>query len=77
MSKKTTASKPLPPNYIAVDDKDETVIAIGTKEQIIEIVQDYCNDSGWDGDDIEAYVSVYELGKQIDFNVATNVEIYF
>ena len=76
MSKKI-ASKPLSPNYIAIDGKDETIIAIGTKEQVIEIIQDYCNDSGWDEGDIEDYVSVYELGKQIDFNVATNVEIYF
>ena len=77
MSKKTTASKPLPPNYIAVDDKDETVIAIGTKEQIIEIVQDYCNDSGWDEDDIEAYVSVYELGKKVDLSISTKFKIDF
>lgn len=76
MSKKT-ASKPLPPNYIALDDTHEQVIALGPRELVLEIVQDYCNDEGWDEDDIQASVTIYELGKQIDFHVETNVEIHF
>lgn len=77
MSKKTTASKPLPPNYIAIDDNNEQVIALGPRELVLEIVQDYCNDEGWDEDDIQTSVTIYELGKQVDFDVETNIEIHF
>ena len=77
MSKKTTASKPLPPMYIALNDNNDSIIAMGTKEQVIEILQDYANDEGWDEDDIECFVMVYELGKQINLQVEKQLEIYF
>ena len=50
---------------------------MGTKEQVIEILQDYANDEGWDEDDIECFVMVYELGKQINLQVEKQLEIYF
>ena len=77
MLKKTTASKPLPPMYIAVDENADSIIVMGTKEQVIEILQDYANDEGWDEDDIECFVMVYELGKQINLQVEKQLEIYF
>ena len=77
MSKKTTASKPLPPNYIAFDiDRDE-LIAVGTKEDVLDNIKSYCESEGMDEDDIQTSVRVYELGKQIDFNVEIQLEVYF
>lgn len=77
MPKKTPASKPLPPNYIAFDvDRDE-LIAVGTKEDVLDNIKSYCESEGMDEDDIEASIRVYELGKQIDFNVERQLEVYF
>lgn len=77
MPKKTPASKPLPPNYIAFDiDRDE-LIAVGTKEDVLDNIKSYCESEGMDEDDIQTSVRVYELGKQIDFNVEIQLEVYF
>jgi len=77
MPKKSTASKPLPPNYIAFDDDQKQVIVIGTKEQVIEAIQEYTDYECWDEDGIVDFIMVYELGKKIDLSVSTKVEIYF
>jgi hypothetical protein len=77
MPKKSTASKPLPPNYIAIDNNHEDIIAIGTKEQIVEAIQEYCYDSGWDENDVEDLVNVYELGKEINLVTDKQIKIDF
>ena len=77
MPKKTPASKPLPPNYIALDEDRDEVIAVGPKEHILDSIKSYCESEGMDEDDIQTSVRVYELGKQIDFNVEIQLEVYF
>ena len=77
MSKKKTASKPLPPNYIAFDDDRGELIAAGTKESVLDSIKSYCESEGMDEDDIQTSVRVYELGKQIDFHVERQLEVYF
>ena len=76
-TKKKTASKPLPPNYIAFDDDRGELIAAGTKESVLDSIKSYCESEGMDEDDIQTSVRVYELGKQIDFHVERQLEVYF
>ena len=77
MAKKTTASKPLPPMYIAIDDISDQVIALGPRETVLEVLREYCYDEDWDEDDIESCVTVYELGKQIELQVEKQLELFF
>lgn len=77
MPKKSTASKPLPPNYIAFDDDRGELIAAGTKESVLDSIKSYCESEGMDEDDIQTSVRVYELGKRIDFHVERQLEVYF
>ena len=76
-TKKKTASKPLPPNYIAFDLDSGELIEAGTKEQVLDSIKSYCESEGMDEDDIQTSVRVYELGKQIDFHVERQLEVYF
>lgn len=76
-TKKKTASKPLPPNYIAFDEDRDEIIAVGTKEQVLDNIKSYCESEGWDEDDIQTSVKVYELGKRIDLDVERQLEIHF
>ena len=77
MSAKNKPSKPLPPNYIAFDGNRQEVIALGTKEYVLDEIKEYCDLEGLDEDAIMTNIEVYELGKQVDFNVETQLEIYF
>jgi hypothetical protein len=77
MSKKKTASKPLPPNYIAFDEDRDEIIAVGPKEHVLDNIKSYCESEGWDEDDIQTSVKVYELGKRIDLDVERQLEIRF
>lgn len=77
MSKKKPASKPLPPNYIAFDEDRSELIEAGTKEQVLDSIKSYCESEGWDEDDIQTSVKVYELGKRIDLDVERQLEIRF
>ena len=78
MPKKTPASKPLPPNYIAFDiDRDE-LIAVGTKEDVLDNIKSYCESEGMDEDDIEASIRVYQVvGERIDLSIERQLEVYF
>lgn len=76
-TKKKTASKPLPPNYIAFDEDRDELIVVGTKEEVLDNIKSYCESEGYDEDDIQTSVRVYELGKQIDFHVERQLEVYF
>ena len=76
-TKKKTASKPLPPNYIAFDDDSGELIAAGIKESVLDSIKSYCESEGMDEDDIQTSVRVYELGKRIDFHVERQLEVYF
>ena len=75
--KKKPASKPLPPNYIAFDEDRSELIEAGTKEQVLDSIKSYCESEGYDEDDIQTSVRVYELGKQINFHVERQLEVYF
>jgi hypothetical protein len=59
MSKKKT----LPSNYIAFDDYQNEFIATGTREQVIEAIQEYIDIEELEGDEIEQ-IKVFELGKE-------------
>ncbi len=50
---KKTASKPLPPNYIAFDDDRGELIAAGTKESVLDSIKSYCESEGMDEDTIK------------------------
>lgn len=73
------AVKKLPPakQYIAINTLSDETIAVGTKADVIESIQVYCEDEGWDKDDIEDNVLVYELGQRIDLDIETQLEISF
>jgi len=77
MPKKSTASKPLPPNYIALDINHDELIVLGSKEQVLDYIKSYCESEGMDEDDVQSCISIYELGKQIDLQVANRIEVYF
>jgi len=77
MSKKSTASKPLPPNYIALDINQDEIIALGPKEQVLDYMKSYCESEGMDEDDVQSCISIYELGKKVDLQVANRIEVYF
>ena len=76
-TKKKTASKPLPPLYIALSSDRDEVIASGIKEHVLDSIKSYCESEGMDEDDIQSSIEIYELGKQIEFQVETQLEVYF
>lgn len=63
--------------YIAFDSQNDTVIHVGSLDQVAEAVTDHCGAEGWDPEDIEDYVVIYELGEKVTYGVETKVEIYF
>ena len=70
-TKKKTASKPLPPNYIAFDDDRGELIAKGPKEHVLDSIKSYCESEGMDEDDIEASIRVYQVvGERIDHSIS-------
>jgi hypothetical protein len=72
MSKKKT----LPSNYIAFDDYQNEVIATGTREQVIEAIQEYIDIEILEGDEIEQ-IKVFELGAEKNILAEIKVEISF
>lgn len=63
--------------YIAVADCNDTVVHIGSLDQIAEAITDYCDAEGWDAEEAESSISVYELGERVTFGANTKLEIYF
>lgn len=59
--KKTTAPEK---QYIAFDENNDTVILIGTLKEVGEAVEEYADSEGFDVDEVDGYVKVYELGPQ-------------
>lgn len=74
MSKKTKQPEK---QYIAINNNSEDIIAIGNKKDVIELIQEYCYGEGWDQDDIEDFVVVYELGERIELNIETDIKVSF
>jgi hypothetical protein len=72
MSKKKT----LPSNYIAFDDYQNEFIATGTREQVIEAIQEYIDIEELEGDEIEQ-IKVFELGVEKTIFAEIKVEISF
>lgn len=77
MSTKKKTSKPLPPDYIAFDYGSGELIAKGPKEHVLDSIKSYCESEGMDEDDIQTNIMIYEISKQIDFAVETQLEVYF
>ena len=63
--------------YIAINSNSEDTIAVGTRKEVIELIEEYCYGEGWDKDDIEDTIAVFELGPQVDINVEVDVKISF
>lgn len=63
--------------YIAVNSNTDDTIAVGNKKEVIELIEEYCYGEGWDKDDIEDTIAVFELGPQVEFNVEVDVKIDF
>lgn len=63
--------------YIAINSNNDDTIAVGTKEEVIEMIEDYCYGEGWDKDDIEDTIAVFELGEQVVLDVEVDVKITF
>ena len=63
--------------YIAINSNSEDTIAVGTKKEVIELIEEYCYSEGWDKDDIEDTIAVFELGPQVEINVEVDVKISF
>lgn len=63
--------------YIAFDNENDTIIHIGSLDQVAKAVTDHCGSEGWDPEDIEDYVLIYKLGEEVNYGVETKVEIYF
>jgi hypothetical protein len=72
MSKKKT----LPSNYIAFDDYLNEFIATGTREQVIEAIQEYIDIEILEADEIEQ-IKVFELGAEKNILAEIKVEISF
>jgi hypothetical protein len=63
--------------YIAINSNSEDTIAVGNRKDVIEMIEEYCYGEGWDKDDIEDTIAVFELGPQVDINVEVDVKISF
>ena len=62
--------------YIAINSNNDDTIAVGTKKEVIEMIEDYV-DEWWDKDNIEDTIAVFELGEQVTLDVEIDVKISF
>lgn len=74
MSKKI---KQLEKQYIAVDGNNDNTIAVGNKKEVIEAIEEYCFGEGWDKNDIEDIIAVFELGPQVELNIEVDIKVNF
>lgn len=74
MKKKT---KQVEKQYIAININNDDTIAIGNKEDVAEFVVDYCYGEGWNKDDIENSIVIFELGGEVKFDIELDVKINF
>jgi len=66
-----------PPQFIAINENDESILTIGTLDDVKQAIQDYCEFEDCDGDDLDSEVTVYELGKKVSFSAERKIEIHF
>jgi len=62
--------------YIAINSNNDDTIAVGTKKEVIEMIEDYVGE-WWDKDNIEDTIAVFELGEQVTLDVEIDVKISF
>jgi len=62
--------------YIAINSNNDDTIAVGTKEKVIKMIEDYVSE-WWDKDNIEDTIAVFELGEQVTLDVEVDVKISF
>lgn len=63
--------------YIAINAGTDDIVAIGSKANVIELIKEYVYDLGWDKNDIEEAISVFELGAEVKFDVKVDVKVSF
>jgi hypothetical protein len=75
--KKTTTSKPLPKQYIAINTGSDYVISIGDLKYVLDEVNSYIEIEECDADDIENDIKVFELGNMVEMFTETRTRVYF
>lgn len=71
-TKKTPAKR-----YIAITEHNDSIVYIGSLDQIAEAITDYCEFQDCSPDEVQDEVTIYEIGEQLFFNVNTKVEVTF
>lgn len=69
MSKNNTQPK----QYIAINKDNDIIISYGSEEKIMNDARAYFKGMG--PDFVRAHMVVYELGKEINYNIEVNVKL--
>ena len=63
--------------YIAIDNNSNELIDSGTKDEVKSSIAAYIDDCGYEADEIEDYIEVFEISKRINLAIDITIDVDF